>query len=260
MSLDRSAHTPWPPIRGFARVRQLRRHRAIADAARTWPVQRAGRHAPRAAGRDGRRPGRGGGPDRTARRACWPSPPRAVRPRTRWPPCAPSCRRTPSPSSPAGRPCRTSGSRRARTPWAAGWPCCAGWPIRSTPPAGAAARGGGARPRRGPAAGGRAGRAGARARGKVGDEVPFTELVKQLSDAAYARVDMVTHRGEFAVRGGILDVFPPTEDHPIRVEFFGDEVDQMRCVRRGRPALADLGQAATVSTPPSCTPRRAGKS
>ncbi|WP_026553871.1 transcription-repair coupling factor [Arthrobacter sp. 35W] len=63
---------------------------------------------------------------------------------------------------------------------------------------------------------------------KVGDEVPFTELVRRLSDAAYARVDMVTHRGEFAVRGGIIDVFPPTDDHPIRVEFFGDEVDSMR--------------------------------
>ncbi len=63
---------------------------------------------------------------------------------------------------------------------------------------------------------------------KVGDEVPFTELVKRLADAAYARVDMVTHRGEFAVRGGILDVFPPTENHPIRIEFFGDEVEAMR--------------------------------
>ncbi|SEI71205.1 transcription-repair coupling factor [Arthrobacter sp. yr096] len=62
----------------------------------------------------------------------------------------------------------------------------------------------------------------------VGQERSFTEVVRALSDAAYARVDMVTHRGEFAVRGGILDVFPPTEDHPIRVEFFGDEVDQMR--------------------------------
>ncbi|WP_285240949.1 transcription-repair coupling factor [Pseudarthrobacter sp. MEB009] len=62
----------------------------------------------------------------------------------------------------------------------------------------------------------------------VGQERPFTEVVRNLADAAYARVDMVTHRGEFAVRGGILDVFPPTEDHPIRVEFFGDEVDQMR--------------------------------
>ncbi|YCK80658.1 transcription-repair coupling factor [Arthrobacter sp. D3-18] len=63
---------------------------------------------------------------------------------------------------------------------------------------------------------------------QVGQERSFTEVVRALSDAAYARVDMVTHRGEFAVRGGILDVFPPTEDHPVRVEFFGDEVDQMR--------------------------------
>ena len=62
----------------------------------------------------------------------------------------------------------------------------------------------------------------------VGQEAPFSSVVKSLADAAYARVDMVTRRGEFAVRGGMLDVFPPTEDHPIRVEFFGDEVDQMR--------------------------------
>ena len=63
---------------------------------------------------------------------------------------------------------------------------------------------------------------------RVGQEMPFSDVVRSLADAAYARVDMVTHRGEFAVRGGIIDVFPPTEDHPVRVEFFGDEVDQMR--------------------------------
>ncbi|MFJ2508834.1 transcription-repair coupling factor [Arthrobacter citreus] len=62
----------------------------------------------------------------------------------------------------------------------------------------------------------------------VGDERPFDAVVKALADAAYARVDMVSHRGEFAVRGGILDVFPPTDDHPIRIDFFGDEVDSMR--------------------------------
>ena len=50
----------------------------------------------------------------------------------------------------------------------------------------------------------------------------------QLVDLAYARVDMVARRGEFAVRGGILDVFPPTADHPVRVEFFGDEVEEVR--------------------------------
>ncbi|MFB0835254.1 transcription-repair coupling factor [Arthrobacter halodurans] len=63
---------------------------------------------------------------------------------------------------------------------------------------------------------------------RTGDEKPFADVVRELADAAYARVDMVTHRGEFAVRGGILDVFPPTEDHPVRIEFFGDEVEQMR--------------------------------
>ncbi len=62
----------------------------------------------------------------------------------------------------------------------------------------------------------------------VGDEVAFTDVVRRLSEAAYARVDMVSRRGEFAVRGGILDVFSPTDDHPVRIEFFGDEVESMR--------------------------------
>ncbi len=53
-------------------------------------------------------------------------------------------------------------------------------------------------------------------------------LSARLVDLAYARVDMVTRRGEFAVRGGILDVFPPAADHPVRVEFFGDEIEQIR--------------------------------
>ncbi|GAA1940036.1 transcription-repair coupling factor [Microbacterium aoyamense] len=50
----------------------------------------------------------------------------------------------------------------------------------------------------------------------------------RLVELAYHRVDMVSRRGEFAVRGGILDVFPPTAPHPYRIEFFGDEVDQIR--------------------------------
>jgi len=61
-----------------------------------------------------------------------------------------------------------------------------------------------------------------------GDEADLDDVVQGLADAAYARVDLVTKRGEFAVRGGIIDVFPPTEDHPLRVEFFGDEVDEIR--------------------------------
>ncbi|MEJ2579876.1 MAG: CarD family transcriptional regulator, partial [Kineosporiaceae bacterium] len=51
---------------------------------------------------------------------------------------------------------------------------------------------------------------------------------ERLVAAAYSRVDMVERRGEFAVRGGILDVFPPTEDHPLRVEFWGETVEEIR--------------------------------
>src|SRR6201997_5693549 len=56
----------------------------------------------------------------------------------------------------------------------------------------------------------------------------FAGVVARLAELAYARVDMVGRRGEFAVRGGILDVFAPTAEHPVRVEFWGDEVTEMR--------------------------------
>ena len=61
-----------------------------------------------------------------------------------------------------------------------------------------------------------------------GDEAPLDDVVRRLADAAYTRVDLVEKRGEFAVRGGIVDVFPPTEEHPLRVEFWGDEVEEIR--------------------------------
>ncbi|MGP9537402.1 transcription-repair coupling factor [Brachybacterium sp. AOP43-C2-M15] len=65
-------------------------------------------------------------------------------------------------------------------------------------------------------------------RAAVGATYPLEDLERDLVDAAYARVDMVEKRGEFAVRGGILDVFPPTEPHPVRVDLFGDEIDDVR--------------------------------
>jgi transcription-repair coupling factor (superfamily II helicase) len=63
---------------------------------------------------------------------------------------------------------------------------------------------------------------------QAGEDADFEAIVRALSDIAYTRVDMVERRGEFAVRGGILDVFPPTEDHPVRVEFWGDTVEEVR--------------------------------
>ncbi len=62
----------------------------------------------------------------------------------------------------------------------------------------------------------------------VGTEIGFDETIARLVDLAYTRVDMVGKRGEFAVRGGILDVFAPTSEHPVRVEFWGDEVSELR--------------------------------
>ena len=57
--------------------------------------------------------------------------------------------------------------------------------------------------------------------------VGLDETARRLEAAAYTRVDMVESRGEYAVRGGILDVFPPSEPRPVRVDFFGDEIDEV---------------------------------
>ena len=63
---------------------------------------------------------------------------------------------------------------------------------------------------------------------RPGDERPLPDVVDALVAAAYTRTDLVERRGEFAVRGGILDVFPPTEEHPVRIEFWGDTVEEVR--------------------------------
>jgi transcription-repair coupling factor (superfamily II helicase) len=61
-----------------------------------------------------------------------------------------------------------------------------------------------------------------------GQDAGFEEVIDRLVEIGYTRTDMVTRRGEIAVRGGILDVFPPTEEHPLRVEFWGDSVEEIR--------------------------------
>jgi transcription-repair coupling factor (superfamily II helicase) len=61
-----------------------------------------------------------------------------------------------------------------------------------------------------------------------GQECDLDDLLVRLVEIGYSRVDLVTSRGEIAVRGGIIDVFPPTEEHPLRVELFGDTVEEIR--------------------------------
>jgi len=82
-----------------------------------------------------------------------------------------------------------------------------------------------------------------------GESADLDDLVARLVNIGYARNELVEKRGEIAVRGGILDVFPPTEEHPLRIEFFGDTVDEIRYFgvadQRSLP-----GSAAALWAPP----------
>ncbi|HTZ29805.1 MAG TPA: transcription-repair coupling factor, partial [Streptosporangiaceae bacterium] len=63
------------------------------------------------------------------------------------------------------------------------------------------------------------------------ESADLDDVVTRLVEIGYARTELVEKRGDLAVRGGILDVFPPTEEHPVRVEFFGDTVEEIRFFR-----------------------------
>lgn len=62
---------------------------------------------------------------------------------------------------------------------------------------------------------------------KAGEEAPLDELTHRLTDAGYERCSQVEGMGQFSVRGGILDIFPPQAEHPYRVEFWDDEIDSI---------------------------------
>jgi transcription-repair coupling factor (superfamily II helicase) len=61
-----------------------------------------------------------------------------------------------------------------------------------------------------------------------GEEISLEQLSESLALAGYERVERADERGQFAVRGGLVDVFPTTGREPLRVEFWGDEIEQMR--------------------------------
>ena len=62
---------------------------------------------------------------------------------------------------------------------------------------------------------------------QVGEEYSIDTLMEKLTDAGYTRCSMVEGAGQFALRGGILDIYSPAADQPVRAEFFGDELDTM---------------------------------
>lgn len=63
---------------------------------------------------------------------------------------------------------------------------------------------------------------------KVGQEIQEQTLVEQLSDLGFVRVDFVYEPGQFAVRGGIFDIYSYSYELPFRLDFFGDEIDSIR--------------------------------
>jgi transcription-repair coupling factor (superfamily II helicase) len=60
---------------------------------------------------------------------------------------------------------------------------------------------------------------------EAGQEIALTELINHLTELSFTRTDLVEKRGEFAVRGGIVDIFLPLTAHPVRIDFFGDEIE-----------------------------------
>ncbi|TMR01697.1 transcription-repair coupling factor [Actinomadura soli] len=82
-----------------------------------------------------------------------------------------------------------------------------------------------------------------------GDDADMDDAVRGLVNAGYHRVDLVEKRGEIAVRGGILDVFPPTEEHPLRVEFWGDTVEEIRYFKAADQRSLEVAQDGLWAPP-----------
>ncbi len=79
---------------------------------------------------------------------------------------------------------------------------------------------------------------------RPGGDLELRRLAEELVGFGYERCDLVERRGQFAVRGGIVDVFPATAEHPVRVELWGDSVEEIRWF-----AVADQRSLGTVDHP-----------
>jgi transcription-repair coupling factor (superfamily II helicase) len=82
-----------------------------------------------------------------------------------------------------------------------------------------------------------------------GESVDLEDVTLLLADAGYERIDQVEERGQFAVRGGILDVYPATEEQAIRIDLFGDEIESLR--RFSVFTQRSLGEAERVELAPA---------
>ncbi len=84
---------------------------------------------------------------------------------------------------------------------------------------------------------------------RAGDDADLDDVVARLVQNGYHRVDMVEKRGEVAVRGGLLDVFPPTEEHPLRLEFWGDTIEEIRWFKVADQRSLEVAQDGLFAAP-----------
>ncbi len=94
---------------------------------------------------------------------------------------------------------------------------------------------------------------------EVGQEYAPEELIRKLNDAGYSRCGMVEGPGQYAIRGGIMDIYSPAEALPIRAEFFGDELDTMGYFDPGTQRRSENAEKALIlpvaETQPSLHPK-----
>src|SRR5581483_11639239 len=84
---------------------------------------------------------------------------------------------------------------------------------------------------------------------RVGELLDLDEVGMQLVAAGYERVEQVEDRGQFAIRGGLLDLFPATEDRAVRVDLFGDEIESLRWFSTF--TQRSVGEASVVEVAPA---------
>ncbi len=84
---------------------------------------------------------------------------------------------------------------------------------------------------------------------RTGELLDLDEAATELVAAGYERVDQVEDRGQFAIRGGLLDLFPATEDRAVRVDLFGDEIESLRWFSTF--TQRSLGEAQEVEVAPA---------
>ncbi|SJZ74219.1 CarD family transcriptional regulator [Selenihalanaerobacter shriftii] len=83
----------------------------------------------------------------------------------------------------------------------------------------------------------------------INSSIDLGQLSSQLTEQGYERVSMVSNKGEYSIRGGILDIYPLTRDNPVRIELFGDEVESIR--EFDLATQRSIKELKTVSIPPS---------